>query len=118
MLELFFFILFPQVIISHYEYVLGVPLDDRKAINNYTINSTKELPTDPYLGDSIPASLVEEETAASASLITMLWSLSVSSFAVGGMIASFCGGWLGDRLGRYASFINKYKHGKFSIWGF
>lgn len=100
MLELFFFILFPQVIISHYEYVLGIPLNDRKAINNYTINSTKELPTVPYLGDSIPTPLVEEETTASTSLVTMLWSLSVSSFAVGGMIASFFGGWLGDRLGR------------------
>ncbi|XP_011378689.1 solute carrier family 2, facilitated glucose transporter member 2 isoform X1 [Pteropus vampyrus] len=30
----------------------------------------------------------------------MFWSLSVSSFAIGGMIASFFGGWLGDRLGR------------------
>ncbi|XP_002920886.1 solute carrier family 2, facilitated glucose transporter member 2 [Ailuropoda melanoleuca] len=94
-----------EVIISHYEYVLGVPLDDRKAINNYTINSTKELPTVPYLGDSIPTSVVEEETTASASLVTMLWSLSVSSFAVGGMIASFCGGWLGDRLGRIKAML-------------
>ncbi|XP_077925406.1 solute carrier family 2, facilitated glucose transporter member 2 isoform X2 [Halichoerus grypus] len=94
-----------EVIISHYEYVLGIPLNDRKAINNYTINSTKELPTVPYLGDSIPTPLVEEETTASTSLVTMLWSLSVSSFAVGGMIASFFGGWLGDRLGRIKAML-------------
>ncbi|XP_004393292.1 PREDICTED: solute carrier family 2, facilitated glucose transporter member 2 isoform X1 [Odobenus rosmarus divergens] len=94
-----------EVIISHYEYVLGIPLNDRKAINNYTINSTKELPTVPYLGDSITTPLVEEETTASTSLVTMLWSLSVSSFAVGGMIASFFGGWLGDRLGRIKAML-------------
>lgn len=100
MLELCFFILFLQVIISHYRHVLGVPLDDRKAINNYAINSTKELPTVPSLRTPTPTSSAEEEAVASASHIIMLWSLSVSSFAVGGMFASFFGGWLGDRLGR------------------
>ncbi|XP_047586481.1 solute carrier family 2, facilitated glucose transporter member 2 isoform X1 [Lutra lutra] len=94
-----------EVIISHYGYILGIPLDDRKAINNYTINSTKEITTVPYLGDSIPTPLAEEETTASTSLITMLWSLSVSSFAVGGMIASFFGGWLGDQLGRIKAML-------------
>ncbi|XP_045857940.1 solute carrier family 2, facilitated glucose transporter member 2 isoform X1 [Meles meles] len=94
-----------EVIISHYGYVLGIPLDDRKTVNNYTINSTKEIPTVPYLGDSIPTPLAEEETTASTSLITMLWSLSVSSFAVGGMIASFFGGWLGDQLGRIKAML-------------
>ncbi|XP_044107720.1 solute carrier family 2, facilitated glucose transporter member 2 isoform X2 [Neovison vison] len=93
------------VIISHYGYILGIPLDDRKATNNYTINSTKEITTVPYLGDSIPTPLAEEETTASTSLITMLWSLSVSSFAVGGMIASFFGGWLGDHLGRIKAML-------------
>ncbi|XP_004478477.1 solute carrier family 2, facilitated glucose transporter member 2 isoform X3 [Dasypus novemcinctus] len=48
----------------------------------------------------IPNPWVEEESMASAGLITMLWSLSVSSFAIGGMIASFFGGMLGDKLGR------------------
>ncbi|PNI77852.1 SLC2A2 isoform 3 [Pan troglodytes] len=89
-----------QVIISHYRHVLGVPLDDRKAINNYVINSTDELPTISYSMNPKPTPWAEEETVAAAQLITMLWSLSVSSFAVGGMIASFFGGWLGDTLGR------------------
>ncbi|KAM5334749.1 solute carrier family 2, facilitated glucose transporter member 2 isoform 1-T1 [Glossophaga mutica] len=35
----------------------------------------------------------------------MYWSFSVSSFAVGGMIASFFGGWLGDRLGRVKAML-------------
>ncbi|KAI2532436.1 solute carrier family 2 member 2 [Homo sapiens] len=89
-----------QVIISHYRHVLGVPLDDRKAINNYVINSTDELPTISYSMNPKPTPWAEEETVAAAQLITMLWSLSVSSFAVGGMTASFFGGWLGDTLGR------------------
>ncbi|PNJ32853.1 SLC2A2 isoform 2 [Pongo abelii] len=89
-----------QVIMSHYRHVLGVPLDDRKAINNYVINSTDELPTISYSMNPKPTPWAEEEAVAAAQLITMLWSLSVSSFAVGGMIASFFGGWLGDTLGR------------------
>ncbi|XP_004478476.1 solute carrier family 2, facilitated glucose transporter member 2 isoform X2 [Dasypus novemcinctus] len=91
----------PQEIIeSHYRCVLGVPLDDRKATHNYTVNSTEDLPTVPYPMNPIPNPWVEEESMASAGLITMLWSLSVSSFAIGGMIASFFGGMLGDKLGR------------------
>lgn len=105
--KLFFFI--SQVIISHYRHVLGVPVDDRKAINNYVTNSTDELPTIAYSMNPKPTPWAEEETVAAAQLITMLWSLSVSSFAVGGMIASFFGGWLGDTLGRQANFINKHK---------
>ena len=35
----------------------------------------------------------------------MFWSLSVSSFAIGGMIASFFGGWLGDQLGRIKAML-------------
>ncbi|XP_039720961.1 solute carrier family 2, facilitated glucose transporter member 2 [Pteropus medius] len=87
-----------QVIISHYRHVLGVPLDDQNAIDNYA--STQELPTAPYLRNPTLIPEAEEETTASAGLVTMFWSLSVSSFAIGGMIASFFGGWLGDRLGR------------------
>ncbi|KAM9697346.1 solute carrier family 2, facilitated glucose transporter member 2 isoform 2-T2 [Dama dama] len=92
-----------QVIITHYRHVLGISLDDRKAINNYDLNSTEELPTSP--GDPTPGSRTEEETMTSASLITMFWSLSVSSFAVGGMIASFFGGLLGDKLGRIKALL-------------
>ncbi|XP_032027933.1 solute carrier family 2, facilitated glucose transporter member 2 [Hylobates moloch] len=94
-----------QIIISHYRHVLGVPLDDRKAINNYVINSTDELPTISYSMNPKPTPWAEEETMAAAQLITMLWSLSVSSFAVGGMIASFFGGWLGDTLGRIKAML-------------
>ncbi|KAI5179124.1 Solute Carrier Family 2, Facilitated Glucose Transporter Member 2 [Manis pentadactyla] len=94
-----------QVITSHYRHILGIPLDDRKAINNYALNNTKELPTGPYLSNPTPMLWVEEETVASTSHITMLWSLSVSSFAVGGMIASFFGGWLGDKLGRIKAML-------------
>ncbi|KAB0359335.1 hypothetical protein FD754_003491 [Muntiacus muntjak] len=92
-----------QVIITHYRHVLGISLDDRKAIDNYALNSTEELPTSP--GDPTPGSWTEEETMTSASLITMFWSLSVSSFAVGGMIASFFGGLLGDKLGRIKALL-------------
>ncbi|XP_045242564.2 solute carrier family 2, facilitated glucose transporter member 2 isoform X2 [Macaca fascicularis] len=94
-----------QVIISHYRHVLGVPVDDRKAINNYVTNSTDELPTIAYSMNPKPTPWAEEETVAAAQLITMLWSLSVSSFAVGGMIASFFGGWLGDTLGRIKAML-------------
>ncbi|KAG5216024.1 hypothetical protein JEQ12_001600 [Ovis aries] len=92
-----------QVIITHYRHVLGVSLDDGIAINNYALNSTKELPTSP--GGPTPVSWAEEEAMTSASLITMFWSLSVSSFAVGGMIASFFGGLLGDKLGRIKALL-------------
>ncbi|XP_006200874.1 solute carrier family 2, facilitated glucose transporter member 2 [Vicugna pacos] len=94
-----------QVILTHYRHVLGVPLDDRKAVNNDAIHSTKELPTVPHRESPTPISWPEEETMASASLITLFWSLSVSSFAVGGMIASFFGGLLGDRLGRIKALL-------------
>ncbi|XP_037696741.1 solute carrier family 2, facilitated glucose transporter member 2 isoform X2 [Choloepus didactylus] len=87
-----------KIIEFHYRHVLGAPLDDRKATNNYTINSTEDLPTALHPVGPIP--WAEEESMASDHLVTMLWSLSVSSFAVGGMIASFFGGWLGDKLGR------------------
>ncbi|XP_066097345.1 solute carrier family 2, facilitated glucose transporter member 2 isoform X1 [Saccopteryx bilineata] len=90
-----------QIIITHYRHVLGVPLDDRKAVNDYAIDSTEELPSTPHPRNSTPTPpWTEEESVASSGLITMFWSLSVSSFAVGGMIASFFGGWLGDQLGR------------------
>ncbi|KAM5274994.1 solute carrier family 2, facilitated glucose transporter member 2 isoform 2-T2 [Hipposideros larvatus] len=94
-----------QVIISHYRQVLGVPLEDRKAINNYVSESTQELPTTPHPRSPTPIPWAEEESMASSGIITMFWSLSVSSFAVGGMIASFFGGWLGDKLGRIKAML-------------
>lgn len=92
-------VLFPQVIISHYRHVLGVPLDDRRATINYDINGT-DTPLIVTPAYTTPDAWDEEETEGSAHIVTMLWSLSVSSFAVGGMVASFFGGWLGDKLGR------------------
>ncbi|XP_051674742.1 solute carrier family 2, facilitated glucose transporter member 2 [Oryctolagus cuniculus] len=92
-----------ETIKSHYRHVLGVPLDDRKAINSYTINDTEALSTTPVYPTSPPGS--EQDTMTPDGLITMFWSLSVSSFAVGGMIASFFGGWLGDKLGRIKSLL-------------
>lgn len=94
-----------QVIMSHYRQVLGIPLDDRKAVNNHPIESTPEMPITPSPRNPTPTPLAEEESAASSGIITMFWSLSVSSFAVGGMIASFFGGWLGDKLGRIKALL-------------
>ncbi|XP_015983028.2 solute carrier family 2, facilitated glucose transporter member 2 isoform X2 [Rousettus aegyptiacus] len=92
-----------EVIVSHYRHVLGVPPDDQKAVDDYA--STQELPTAPYLRNPTLSPEAEEEPTASAGLVTMFWSLSVSSFAIGGMIASFFGGWLGDKLGRIKAML-------------
>ncbi|XP_055966701.1 solute carrier family 2, facilitated glucose transporter member 2 [Sorex fumeus] len=95
-----------QIIISHYRHVLGMPLDDRKTLISYAFNSTEEfLPTDSNVVRSTPAAETEEETTASSGIVIMFWSLSVSIFAIGGMIASFFGGWLGDRLGRIKAML-------------
>ncbi|XP_059121068.1 LOW QUALITY PROTEIN: solute carrier family 2, facilitated glucose transporter member 2 [Peromyscus eremicus] len=95
----------PQdVIMSHYQHVLGIAVDDRRATSNYAVNSTDSpLIATPAYATTPP--WAEEEAAGSVHLITMLWSLSVSSFAVGGMVASFFGGWLGDRLGRIKAML-------------
>ncbi|XP_036099140.1 solute carrier family 2, facilitated glucose transporter member 2 isoform X1 [Molossus molossus] len=94
-----------QVIITHYRHVLDVPPDYRKVSNNYAVDSTEEMPRTPPLMSSTPTLWPEEESLEIPGLVTMLWSLSVSSFAVGGMIASFFGGWLGDRLGRIKAML-------------
>ncbi|KAM4887563.1 solute carrier family 2, facilitated glucose transporter member 2 isoform 2-T2 [Thomomys bottae] len=95
-----------EIIISHYRHVLGVPLDDRRVTNTYAVNRTDTLTSVTPAVDSTPTYLDElEEARQSAGLITMLWSLSVSSFAVGGMVASFFGGWLGDKLGRIKAML-------------
>ncbi|MEJ1277398.1 hypothetical protein NN561_008312 [Cricetulus griseus] len=93
-----------KVIISHYQHILGVTVDDRRATSNYAVNSTDTplIVTPVY---ATPAPQVDREAAGSAQLITVLWSLSVSSFAVGGMVASFFGGWLGDKLGRIKAML-------------
>lgn len=92
--------LFSQIIITHYRHVLDVPLADRKTLSSDAITSTEEMPRTPNLMNATPTPPPGEELVEDSGLITMLWSLSVSSFAIGGMIASFFGGWLGDQLGR------------------
>ncbi|XP_059543004.1 solute carrier family 2, facilitated glucose transporter member 2 isoform X1 [Myotis daubentonii] len=95
-----------QIIITHYRHVLDVPLADRKALSSDAIASTEEMPRTPNLMNSTPTPPPDEELVEEDSgLITMLWSLSVSSFAIGGMIASFFGGWLGDQLGRIKAML-------------
>ncbi|XP_054436460.1 solute carrier family 2, facilitated glucose transporter member 2 [Pteronotus mesoamericanus] len=94
-----------QVIMAHYRHVLDIPLDDRKTINNYAIDSTEELPTNPVVTNPTPTVWTEKEPMTSSGLVTMFWSLSVSSFAIGGMIASFFGGWLGDQFGRIKAML-------------
>uniref|UniRef100_A0A452J228 Major facilitator superfamily (MFS) profile domain-containing protein n=1 Tax=Gopherus agassizii TaxID=38772 RepID=A0A452J228_9SAUR len=39
------------------------------------------------------------------STLTLYWSLSVSIFAIGGMISSFTVGWVGDKLGRVKAML-------------
>lgn len=77
---------------------MGIPLDDRRTTNDYAINGTDALPTSTVTQTATLG--FEQDVVTSDALITMFWSLSVSSFAVGGMVASFFGGWLGDKLGR------------------
>ncbi|XP_058152420.1 solute carrier family 2, facilitated glucose transporter member 2-like [Dasypus novemcinctus] len=88
-----------EVIESHYRRALTT-LDDQKATNEYTVNSTEDVPTVPHPMNPIPTPWAEEESMEFAHLITMLWSLSVHSFAIGGMIVSLFGGLLRDKLGR------------------
>ncbi|XP_058517290.1 solute carrier family 2, facilitated glucose transporter member 2 [Ochotona princeps] len=92
-----------ETIKSHYRHVLGIPLDDRRTTDDYAINGTDALPTSPVTPTATLES--EQDIVTSDGLITMFWSLSVSSFAVGGMVASFFGGWLGDKLGRIKSLL-------------
>ncbi|XP_001363351.2 solute carrier family 2, facilitated glucose transporter member 2 isoform X1 [Monodelphis domestica] len=82
-----------QIIVAHYRHLLVVPLDEHELHNSTEMHVPTLQPTINY---------EEEETDPdpSTAIVTMFWSLSVSIFAVGGMIASFFGGWLGDKLGR------------------
>nr|XP_004652406.2 solute carrier family 2, facilitated glucose transporter member 2 [Jaculus jaculus] len=96
-----------EIIISHYRHILGIPLEDRRATHDFVVNSTDALPTfTPPVLDTTAALWAEEEAVASSHMVTMFWSLSVSSFAVGGMVASFFGGWLGDKLGRIKALLS------------
>lgn len=73
---------------AHYGRVLGIVPPDTHATNVSGEDGTEGTlppPSDP---------------ATSPHILTMYWSLSVSVFAIGGMVSSFTVGWIGDRLGR------------------
>ncbi|XP_060098495.1 solute carrier family 2, facilitated glucose transporter member 2 isoform X2 [Heteronotia binoei] len=70
----------PQKIIEHH-YAEVLELVDKEPSTHH---ATKPPPTD----------IGKHPT------ITMLWSMSVAMFAVGGMISSFTVGWIGDKMGR------------------
>ncbi|XP_068939767.1 solute carrier family 2, facilitated glucose transporter member 2 [Petaurus breviceps papuanus] len=82
-----------KVIVAHYRILLSVPLDEEESYNSTDVNISTTRTT-------IKDGEKEIDTDPSTPIITMYWSLSVSIFAVGGMISSFFGGWLGDKLGR------------------
>lgn len=89
---------------AHYGRVLGIAPPDRHATNGSGEDGTVPVPvTEPWgstEGTSVPLADTSEDPASSPHILTMYWSLSVSVFAVGGMISSFTVGWIGDRLGR------------------
>ncbi|XP_063162516.1 solute carrier family 2, facilitated glucose transporter member 2 [Candoia aspera] len=70
-----------QVIMIHYAMVLDIPS---------TKDETGALVLDEVLKDPT---------------IMMLWSLSVSMFAVGGMISSFTVGWIGEKMPRVRAML-------------
>lgn len=99
-----------QVIEAHYAHVLGIVPMDRLAPNTSgedgpipsTVPSTvpSTIPGTGAWGSTEGMLAPPEDPAASPHVLTMFWSLSVSVFAIGGMVSSFTVGWIGDRLGR------------------
>lgn len=85
--------------------MLGIAPLDRHATNASWEDGTVPVPgTEPWGGTegtiTPPADTGEDLTTSPHLILTMYWSLSVSVFAVGGMVSSFTVGWIGDRLGR------------------
>lgn len=89
---------------AHYRRVLGIVPLDRHATDAAGEDGAVPIPsTEPWgttEGTLASPADTREDLAASAHVLTMYWSLSVSMFAVGGMVSSFTVGWIGDRLGR------------------
>ncbi|XP_034636981.1 solute carrier family 2, facilitated glucose transporter member 2 isoform X1 [Trachemys scripta elegans] len=81
-----------RVIEAHYSRVLGIAPIDRSAINFTDTNGSVIFPD-------------LEELDVGKSTLTLYWSLSVSIFAIGGMISSFTVGWVGDKLGRVKAML-------------
>lgn len=73
--------------------MLGIAPMDRSAINFSEADEGTAFP-------GIEATDIVTSTASAHNTLTMYWSLSVSTFAIGGMISSFTVGWIGDKLGR------------------
>ncbi|XP_075365161.1 solute carrier family 2, facilitated glucose transporter member 2 isoform X1 [Mycteria americana] len=98
-----------KVIEAHYGRVLGVVPLDRHATNASGEDGTSPVPgTEPWGGTEgtlAPPANTGEDLATSPHILTMYWSLSVSVFAVGGMVSSFTVGWIGDRLGRVKAML-------------
>lgn len=93
-----------QVIEAHYARVLGIsPLDTYAPNASEEVSASPVPDTGPWVGTEgtlAPPDDGAEDLAASSHVLTMYWSLSVSVFAIGGMVSSFTVGWIGDRLGR------------------
>ncbi|NXP91291.1 GTR2 protein, partial [Passerina amoena] len=92
-----------KVIEAHYGRVLGIVSPDR-----YSTNASGEDGTFFQAGTEgtlPPPADISEDLAASPHILTMYWSLSVSVFAIGGMVSSFTVGWIGDRLGRVKAML-------------
>ncbi|CAM4610745.1 solute carrier family 2, facilitated glucose transporter member 2 isoform X1 [Caretta caretta] len=81
-----------RVIEAHYSRVLGIAPIDRSAMNFTDTNGNMIFPD-------------LEELDVGKSTLTLYWSLSVSIFAIGGMISSFAVGWIGDKLGRVKAML-------------
>ncbi|XP_019388276.1 PREDICTED: solute carrier family 2, facilitated glucose transporter member 2 [Crocodylus porosus] len=87
-----------KVIEAHYRHVLGIAPMDRSAINFSEADEGTAFP-------DIEATDIIMSTASAHNTLTMYWSLSVSIFAIGGMISSFTVGWIGDKLGRVKAML-------------
>ncbi|XP_074734608.1 solute carrier family 2, facilitated glucose transporter member 2 [Strix uralensis] len=98
-----------KVIEAHYGRVLGIAPLDRHATNASGEDGTVPVPgTEPWGGTEgtlAPPADSGEDPATSPHILTMYWSLSVSVFAVGGMVSSFTVGWIGDQLGRVKAML-------------
>ncbi|XP_042737262.1 solute carrier family 2, facilitated glucose transporter member 2 [Lagopus leucura] len=99
-----------KVIEAHYGRLLGAIPMVRHATNTSRDDAsiTVTIPGTEAWGSSegtLPPSAGFEDPAVSPHILTMYWSLSVSMFAVGGMVSSFTVGWIGDRMGRVKAML-------------
>ncbi|XP_025961572.2 solute carrier family 2, facilitated glucose transporter member 2 [Dromaius novaehollandiae] len=96
-----------KVIEAHYGRVLGVAPAESRAFNASGADGGTAVPS-PEAWEGSGSTAEPEAMVRDADphpILTMYWSLSVSVFAVGGMISSFTVGWIGDRLGRVKAML-------------